>query len=99
MSTISTTNDRTTPLPAHHDPAGKGFTNPWPSFYRHGILSTFRALVIEFDWKRTRITKDTQLPNVQDLDKFLIDTLSLPKQGGVEQHDTRHHKVATTWLG
>ncbi|KAG0362918.1 hypothetical protein BGZ54_008430, partial [Gamsiella multidivaricata] len=92
-STPATTKEN---LPAHHDPSGKGFVNPWPSFYKHGPLSVLR-MFFEFDRTQSKVTKDTTLPKVLSLDKPLIDTFSLPKQGA--EQGARHGKVTTTWLG
>ena len=83
-------------LPAHHEANGKGFVNPWPSFHNHSFIAALK-MMIEFDRKRSKVTADTKLPKVQDLDMSLIDSLSLPKQGA--EDGARHGKVSTTWLG
>ncbi|KAI1311944.1 hypothetical protein EDD11_003224 [Mortierella claussenii] len=108
MSTPSTTTTTTSTgkkqLPAHHDSSGKGFNNPWPSFHKHGFGAVL-SMMTEFDRKQSKVTKETQLPNVLDLNRALIDEYSLPKKqvnSGLtpEQHpQARHDKVATTWLG
>ncbi|KAG0317493.1 hypothetical protein BGZ99_006278 [Dissophora globulifera] len=82
--------------PAHHEANGKGFVNPWPSFHRNGYSDIFR-MMFEFDRSRSKVTKETKLPTVLDLNMPLINTFSQPKQGAEE--GARGDKVSTTWLG
>lgn len=90
-------NKDTKTRPAHHNPDGKGFVNPWPSFHRHGHFKAIKMFLFEFDRNRINITPETKLPSILNLDKPLIDNLSHPKDGA--EHGARHNKVATTWLG
>ncbi|KAI8354759.1 beta-lactamase superfamily domain-containing protein [Mortierella sp. GBAus27b] len=83
--------------PAHHNPNGKGYVNPWPSFHKHEPWKTYRMLLGEFDWKRAAITADTKLPDILNLDKILLESLSRPKDGA--ENGAQHKNVATTWLG
>ncbi|CAO3564706.1 unnamed protein product [Mortierella alpina] len=83
-------------LPAHHDPCGKGFVNPWPSFIRHGSWSLLKMFV-EFDHKQSKVTEQTPLPKILAVDRPLLESLSQPQQG--TDQELRHDKVATTWLG
>ncbi|KAF9145464.1 hypothetical protein BGX30_008681 [Mortierella sp. GBA39] len=86
------------PLPAHHDPKGNGFVNPWPSFIRHGRLATFQAIVFDFDRKQAAVTPQTQLPKILSINKDLIDTFSRPQEPQ-SPAGTGHGQITTTWLG
>ncbi|KAF9997754.1 hypothetical protein BGZ79_008545 [Entomortierella chlamydospora] len=97
---LSMTNkNKKTTLPAHHEPNGNGFVNPWPSFHNHAGLSVLK-MFIEFQGNPPKIDKDTKLPEIQSLDKGLIETYSHPKkQESTVEGDAKHGVVMTTWLG
>lgn len=96
-SNMTSTTDRSKKeLPPHHDPCGKGFVNPWPSFIRHGTLDLIKMLV-EFDRKQSKVTEQTSVPKIVAVNKPLMKTLSHPRQS--PDQGLRHDKVATTWLG
>ncbi|KAF9178784.1 hypothetical protein BGZ50_007464 [Haplosporangium sp. Z 11] len=80
-------------LPAHHDPSGKGFVNPWPSFYKHGVWDLLKWRW-EFDRKQSKVTTQIVLPKILSLNKDLIDTFSHPRDTAAEAD-----KITTTWLG
>jgi len=101
MSSSTAANDA---RPAHHCRKGKGFVNPWPSFHRHGQLSTLRMFLVDFEWKKFSVPAETKakLPPILDLNKTLIDKLSRPEEAtaaGAAGAAGERSKVATTWLG
>jgi N-acyl-phosphatidylethanolamine-hydrolysing phospholipase D len=84
------------PLPAHHDPKGNGFVNPWPSFTRHGHLALIRML-FGFDRKQAAVTPTTQLPKILNINKDLINTFSRPQER--QGTSTGPGQITATWLG
>ncbi|KAF9300858.1 hypothetical protein BGZ74_007414 [Mortierella antarctica] len=80
--------------PAHHEPNGKGFLNPWPSFVRHGHFQALR-MMLQFDRKQVNSSQVTQVAKIQNLNKDLVATHSEP----AAKSDDGHNKIAYTWLG
>ncbi|KAG0211761.1 hypothetical protein BGX33_004103 [Mortierella sp. NVP41] len=102
MTTTSASDKGKKTLPAHHDPKGNGFVNPWPSFIRHGTLDTIRALVFDFDRKQAAVTAQTQLPKILNVNKALLDTFSYPKKQTPQEGQgvtSGPEQITTTWLG
>ncbi|KAF9316478.1 hypothetical protein BG003_001896 [Podila horticola] len=80
--------------PAHHEPDGKGFVNPWPSFVRHGPFQALR-MMLQFDRKQVKSSQVTEAVKIQSLNKDLVATHSEPGA----KSDDGHNKIAYTWLG
>ncbi|KAF9582760.1 hypothetical protein BGW38_010793 [Lunasporangiospora selenospora] len=89
--------------PAHHDPNGNGFVNPWPSFQRNSLMDTLR-MFIEFNWKQAKIPPKEELATLVKLDMDLLNQNSQPPSSQTNGQGTvagaeGDRRVMATWLG
>ncbi|CAO3617066.1 unnamed protein product [Cunninghamella echinulata] len=75
-----------TTMPTHH--TGNGFQNPWPSFTKHGILSTLKMIVSIDLGSVVKKAKADDYPEKVDINWNLL-----------KNENKQNDQIISTWLG